>query len=90
MREQTNPPFRYSQLRTLEWDILNPDQLINLEKKEENKHYLIWRLRKRLDQALIPISTIQKFPAQLSEYTYILDLLYRPLFLVIALPFRKL
>jgi len=29
----------------------------------ENKPYLIWRLRKRVDQALILISTIQKFPA---------------------------
>ena len=27
----------------------------------ENKPYLISRLRKRVDQALIPISTIQKF-----------------------------
>ena len=42
------------------WDILNPDWLINLE----NKHFLIWRLGKRGDQALILIFTIQKFPAQ--------------------------
>ena len=57
--------IKHSELKTLEWDILNPDWLINLEiKKEENKRYLIWRLRKIVDQALIPISTIQKFPAQ--------------------------
>ena len=49
-----------SELKTLEWDILNPDQLINLE----NQH-LIWRLRKRGDQAAISISTILKFSAQL-------------------------
>ena len=33
-----------TELKTLEWDILNPDVLIN---PEENKRYLIWRLRKR-------------------------------------------
>ena len=51
--------------KTLEWSILNPDRLINLEiRREENKHNLISRLRKRVDQAIIPISTILKFPAQ--------------------------
>ena len=45
--------------------ILNPDRLINLEIiQEENKHYLIWRLRKRGDQSLISISAIQ-FSAQI-------------------------
>ena len=52
-----------SELKTLECDTFNPDLLINLE-QEENKHYLISLLRKRVDQALIPISSIQKFPAQ--------------------------
>ena len=57
-----------SDLKTFEWNILNPDRLINLEikTKGENKHYLISRLRKRVDQALIPISTSQKFPALFS------------------------
>ena len=41
---------------------INPDRLINLE--IYNKQYLIWRLRKREDQALISISTILKFSAQ--------------------------
>ena len=50
------------EMKTLEWDILNPDRLINLE--IDNKHYLISRFRKRVNQALILISTIQKFPAQ--------------------------
>ena len=36
----------------------------NFRIHEDNKQYLIWRLRKRVDQALIPISTILKFPAQ--------------------------
>ena len=55
----------FAELKTLEWDILNTDRLTNLKifKKEENKHYSISILRKRVDQALIPISTIQKFPA---------------------------
>ena len=53
-------PAIWPELGTLKWDILNPDRLINLE----NKHFLIWRLGKREDQALILIFTIQKFPAQ--------------------------
>ena len=55
----------FAELKTLEWDILNTDRLTNRKifKKEENKHYSISILRKRVDQALIPISTIQKFPA---------------------------
>ncbi len=36
-----------------------------------NKHYLISRLRKRLDQVLIPISTIQKFPAQVLSFSLV-------------------
>ena len=43
-------------LGILEWDILNPDRLINLEINK--KQCEIWRLRQRVDQALIPISTI--------------------------------
>ena len=39
----------YSELKTLEWDIFNPDRIINLEIKNENKQYLISRLRKRVD-----------------------------------------
>ena len=50
------------ELKTLEWDILNPDRSINLE------YYLSSRLRKRVDQALLPKSTIQKFPAQKGCY----------------------
>ena len=53
-----------SELKTLEWDILNPNRLINLEIKK--KHNIIWRLRKRGDQALISISTILKFSALIS------------------------
>ena len=53
-----------SELKTLKWDIFNPNRFINLEiNNKKNKHYLISRLRKGVDQALIPISTIQKFPA---------------------------
>ena len=64
------------ELKTLEWDIPYPDRIINLEIKwEENKQYLISRLRKRVDQALIPISTILKFPA-LSSYHIFRKLLY--------------
>ena len=48
-------------------DILSPNHLINLEIDNKIKHYLISRLRKRVDQALILISTIQKFPAQFSD-----------------------
>ena len=59
------------ELKTLEWDILNPDRLIDLEiNNKENKHNLIWRLRKRVYQALILISTIQKFPAQGIDLKY--------------------
>ena len=45
--------------------VLNPDRLINLKinRKEENKHYLIWRLRIRGDHELILIFTILKFSA---------------------------
>ena len=50
-----------TELKTFELNILNSDRLINLE---ESKHYSISRLRKRVDQKLIPISTIQKFLAQ--------------------------
>ena len=53
-----------TELKTFELNILNSDRLINLE---ESKHYSISRLRKRVDQALIPISTIQKFPAQVEN-----------------------
>jgi len=56
-----------SKLKTLECDILNPNLLINPEINEENKQYLISKLRKRVDQALIPISTILKFPALLDQ-----------------------
>ena len=42
-----------SELKTLEWDILNPNRLINLEIKKKSGLSII-----------IPISTIQKFPAQ--------------------------
>ena len=52
--------YLLSELKTLELNILNPDRLINLE----NKQYLIWRLRKRGDQALISLSTSLKFYAQ--------------------------
>ena len=48
-----------SELNTLEWDILNPDWL----KQGVNKRYLILRLRKSVDLALIPLSINQKFPA---------------------------
>ena len=53
-----------SKLKTLECGILNPNLLINPEINEENKQYLISKLRKRVDQALIPIFTTLKFPAQ--------------------------
>ena len=53
-----------TELKTFELNILNSDRLINLE---ESKHYSTSRLRKRVDQALIPISTIQKFPAQVEN-----------------------
>ena len=54
-----------TELKTFKWDILNPVRLINHgDQEEENKHYLIWRLRKSGDQALIIISTILKFSAQ--------------------------
>ena len=48
------------ELKTLDWDTLNPDLLIN----PEYKQYLIWRLRKRGDQALISVFTILKYSAQ--------------------------
>ena len=53
------------ELKTLEWDFLYPDRLIiwRLKTQRELKHYLSSRLRKRVDQALIQISTIQKFSA---------------------------
>ena len=52
--------FLCPKLKTLEWNILNPDQLINLViNHEENKHYLISRLRKRVDQALILINHLK-------------------------------
>ena len=66
-----NSKFVSLELKTLDWDILNPDRLFSPEiknKQEENKHHLIWRLRKRGDQALISISTILKFSA-LETYT---------------------
>ena len=44
-------PYYCSELKTLEWDVLNPDRLINLE------------IKKKSGSSLIPISTIQKFPA---------------------------
>ena len=52
---------RQSELKTLEWNILYPNRLLNLEINYKR------RLRKRVDQALIPISTIQKFPAMHSR-----------------------
>ena len=53
-----------TELNTFELKILNSDRLINLE---ESKHYSISRLRKKVDQALVPISTIQNFPAQVEN-----------------------
>ena len=50
------------ELKTLEWDILNPDRLVNLEINNKRKEIKIWRLRKR-DQAMISIFTILKFSA---------------------------
>ena len=50
----------HPELNIFEWDILNLEI-------DNNKRYLISRLRKRVNQALIPISNIQKFPAQRSE-----------------------
>ena len=44
------------ELKTLEWNIINPNRLIYQE--INNKRRTISRLRKRVDQALIPISTI--------------------------------
>ena len=44
------------ELKTLEWDILNPNRLINLE------------IKKKGDQALISISNIIKFSAQRSKF----------------------
>ena len=55
-----------AELKTLEWDILNPDRLINLEIKTRGKALFNLEIKKRVDQALIPISTIQKFPALLN------------------------
>ena len=54
-----------SELKTSEWNILNPDRLIDLEINNMQRTSIISisRLRKRLYQGLIPISTIQKFPA---------------------------
>ena len=39
------------ELKTFDWDILNPVRVINLEinNKIKNMHYLISRLRKRVD-----------------------------------------
>ena len=48
----------------MDWDIIYPDGLINREinnKREED--FLIWRLGNRVDQTIIPISTIVRFPA---------------------------
>ena len=45
---RTRIVIRRPELKTLEWDILNPERMINLEIKK-NKQYLISRLRKRMD-----------------------------------------
>ena len=55
--------FNTTWLKTLEWDILNPDRLINLEINNTRKTSIISRSRRRVDQALISISSTLKFSA---------------------------
>ena len=53
-------------------DILNPDRLTKTENQWQERrtivYYLISRLRKRVDQALIPIFTIKKFSVQETKF----------------------
>ena len=55
----------FPELKTLEWDILNPNRFFNMEINNTR------RTRKRVDQALIPICTIQKFPAQVLSFSLV-------------------
>ena len=53
-------------------DILNPDRLTKTENQWQERrkivYYLISRLRKRVDQELIPIFTIKKFSVQETKF----------------------
>ena len=55
----------WAELKTLEWDILNPDLFINLEINNKRRTSIIFNLgiKKKVDEALILISTILKFSA---------------------------
>ena len=61
-------PLSESELKTLEWNILNPDRLINLEiiRRLTRGEQALFNLeiKKKSGSSIIPISTIQKFPAQ--------------------------
>jgi len=89
-RISSNISKEQTQLKTLEWDILNPDRLINLEINNKRRtsiinleiitrgeqELLIWRLSKRGDQALISISTMLKFSARASDILHTTSTLY--------------
>ena len=57
--------IEFSELKTLEWDILNSDLPINLEINKIGEQAIFnLEINKRGDQAMILISTILKFSAQ--------------------------